>query len=183
MKSTLRILLPSVLCVLVIYMTNMSLDFYPLSFGLIIGLVNWDIHKNKPLLGVFLSILVSYTSYLIAYFSLMIATNVPDTILGFSVDAANFFTFIVSPFVIAPLLIFFLYQFVFNIPKTKTTLFVILLSIVFLVLQSALFYYYVDALPTEISDNKILNSYTIWQIVMALAIQIIITQRVNVKGK
>jgi len=177
-----RIIITPILCVLYIYFIIDDLFYYPLSFGLVIGLINWKFHKYKPFLGVFFSVLVSYASFFIAYFSIIITGEVVGSILDINGDESKgVIAFIISPFIIAPMLVFLSYMFVFNIPKTKLTMYVVLFSVIFLVLQSYFFFYYVDSYSIDLSGHKILNPYTIWQIIMALAIQLIINQKLYVE--
>jgi hypothetical protein len=177
--KTIRIFLPSMLCAILIYITNMEISYYPLGFGLIIGIVNWDLHKYNPFFGVLLSVLVSYVSYIIAYFSLAVTGEIADSIFTInSDDSKGVLAFIISPFIIAPILVFLLYKFVFNIINTKLTKLVIIFSIVFLVLQACIFYY-TDLVSNDSLENEIFTPYLIWQIVMALAIQIILNQKTS----
>ena len=53
----------------------MSLEYYPLSFGIIIGLSNWDRYKIHPLLGVLFCLILSYLAFFGGYFSIYI-TNI-----------------------------------------------------------------------------------------------------------
>lgn len=174
-KPILRILFPSIICFVIIYITNMSIDYYPLSFGLVIGFTNLGLHKYKALLGILLSVIVSYASFFIAYFSFAITGNIFNFIV--SGDLGNILGLNVSTNIIAPLLVFLLYRIVFNIPKTKLTIIVVLSSVVFLVLQSC-FFYYMNSTQIDSFMGKILNLYTIWQVIMALALQIIINQKI-----
>ena len=175
-KRILKILLPSILCAVVIYITDMSIEYYPLSFGLIIGFVNWNFHKYKPLIGVSLSVLASYISFSIAYFSLGIFGYTRDMILAntdyaISDDLIGTLAFIISTSVIAPLLVFYLYRFIFTIQKTTFSKVIILISIVLLGLiqyGASVFY-------------ETFNSYLLWQVIMALAIQLLINQKINKK--
>ncbi|KAB1071097.1 hypothetical protein F6U93_01530 [Tamlana haliotis] len=85
-------------------------------------------------------------------------------------DNARELAFIISPFVIAPILVFLAYKLVFNYPKSKITLLIVLFSILLLVLQSC--YFFFIAKPID-DANLFLNLYTIWQVIMALALQLI----------
>ena len=156
----------------------MSLEYYPLSFGLVVGIVNWDVHRYRPILGVLLSLFVSYVSFFIAYFSLGIFGNIRDSILEntnfvISDDSMGVLGFVISPFVIAPLLVFFFYRFVFFIPKSKLTL----MTIMFTVLLLAIISYSI----ISYADNSIVKPYILWQLVMAIALQLIINQKITLK--
>jgi len=167
-----NITLPSILCAIVIYITNIPLEYSTLTFGLIIGLANWGFHKYKPIIGVLLSMLVSFVSFLLAYLSFA-ATKAIFNLLN--VDSDSVLSTTLSINIIAPLLLFLSYTFVFKIPKTRLTTFIVILSLVLLVFQSYLHYYF-DSLSIDFQYYKILKIHTIWQIIMALAIQLLVNQ-------
>jgi len=163
----LKVLLPAVMCFILIRIIEIPFSFYPLSFGLIIGVVNWSFHKYKPILGVSLSVFVSYIAFFVAYFSFAITGK----LLGFiDRNSGSVLALTISAYVIAPLLVFYGYRFVFDGPKAKITAFIIMLSIIILVLQSYLFYY------NELNQKSI-NAFAGWQIIMSLALQLIICQK------
>ncbi|WP_345273401.1 hypothetical protein [Flaviramulus aquimarinus] len=171
-KLVLRVILPSMLCAILIHITNISLEYSTLSFGLIIGLINWGGHKYKPLLGVLLSVLASFVSFIIAYLSFAVTGAIFSFMDG---DSGSVFGLAISTSIIAPLLLFFSCTFVFKIPKTRLTKLVIIFSLIILVSQSYL-HYYIDSLSIDFPNYKILKPYTIWQMVMALALQLLLNQ-------
>ena len=171
----LNIIAPSILCILCIYFIIDDLFYYPLSFGLIIGLVNWYHHKYNPFVGVILSLIVSYFTFFLAYFSLLIIGE----IFNFLSDLGHIIGVIISAFIIAPILVFFAYKFVFDYPKTKLTAYIVLFSIILLVLQAYFFFNHDDLISSSLTKSKVLNPFTIWQIIMALSLQLIITQRIK----
>lgn len=173
-KTYIKILLPSVICGMIVYFSSISIEYYPLLFGLVIGLINWDTHIYKPLLGVIFSTLASYASFFIALFSSFVFGYIHD----FIVKSTNFvisdnmtrnFSIIVTSFIIAPLLVFFFYKYVFKIPKTKINLIIIYSSILLLVFVSYSF--------IEIEERNLLNPFFLWQIIMALSLQLILYQK------
>jgi hypothetical protein len=176
-----KLLLPAILCVLILYITKMSILYYPLSFGLVIGLVNWKLHKYNPYIGVLLSVLVSLISFWLAFFSIGLFSNLGDLITSNTNyvfgDGAKIYYLIVAINIIAPILVFTLYKFVFKIYKTKFSLYIIISSIILLVLVFIL-----NINHYSIFDFRLLP-YTIWQFIMALALQIIITQNTLKKPK
>ncbi|MGS2761683.1 hypothetical protein [Sinomicrobium sp. M5D2P9] len=178
MKNTailFKVIVAPILCFLCLIFIINDLFYYPLSFGLIIGLVNWDIHKFKPIIGVFLSLLISYITFFMAYYSLVVTQR---TFEFLGEDSGKILAVITSAFIIAPLLVFFAYKFIFHIPKTNFTFLIIISSVVILVLGFLYFMNYLDSLPERRDLNKpILNQYSLWQIIMALAIQLIIYQK------
>jgi len=171
-NTTLKVLLPSLFYLGLFYIFKLPFNYYPLCFGLIIGIVNWNIHKHKPIVGVLLSVLVSYITYFIAYLSIgvvgyLIKLLFKD-IFNLNSDLIGRLSFTISPFIIAPLLAFIAYRYVFHIPKTRTTLLIVLSAVVLLFVRS---YFFMDFI-----GNNILNPYSLWLIIMTLAIQLAIYQ-------
>ncbi|GEM_PF-2797478 len=171
-KLVFKVILPSILCAILIYITNIPLEYSTLSFGLIIGLVNWNLHKYKPLLGTLLSVFVSFVSFTISYLSFVATKAIFDSV---NLDSESVLSTMVSINVIAPLLLLFSYSFVFKIPKTRLTTLVIIFSLIILVSQSYL-HYYIDLLSIDFPNYKILKPYILWQMVMALTIQLLVNQ-------
>ncbi|PCI31011.1 MAG: hypothetical protein COB60_12990 [Flavobacteriaceae bacterium] len=161
-----KILLPITICFILINIVKIPFSFYPLSFGLIIGLANWNIYKYKLFLGVLLSIFVSYLAFFIAYFSFTITGKMFSFMKG---DSGSVLGIVISTYIIAPLLVFTFYKFVFKIINSKITIFIIIASISILVLM---FYF---LFSVELIHES-LDLYTIWQMIMILALQLIIYQ-------
>lgn len=174
-----KLILPSIICLLVIYVTRISIWYYPLLFGVVIGVINWKKHKYKPFIGVFISVLLSLLSFWLAYFSLGLFSWLKELLLYTKItignDSAKDLSFLISIFVIAPLLVFYSYKFVFNIPKRRATFAIIIVSILLLVLQARFFYYNNTSFFEEEWLNKNIT-FVIWQFIMALAIQLILYQ-------
>tara|TARA_R110000868_G_C10826469_1_gene759008 strand:+ start:671 stop:1216 length:546 start_codon:yes stop_codon:yes gene_type:complete len=174
-----KIFLPPTLCIFVLYFIQDYFLYYPLAFGLIIGFANWNSHKYKLFIGIILSVLSSYISFFIGYFSIGFIIEIVDSIYNYiSEDAKGRIAFIIAPFIISPLILFLLYTFVFKIPKTRLTAFIIIFAFVLLISQSY-FFYYIDSFSINSSNTKILNPYTMWQIIMALAIQLLVSQKIK----
>lgn len=173
-KIQAKVLLPSLICGMIVYFSNLSIEYYPLLFGLVIGSINWHAHIYKPLLGLFLSTLASYISFFIALFSSFVFGYIHEYI----VETTNFvisdgvtrkFSIIVTSFFIAPLLVFFFYRYVFHIPNSKINSIIVSVSILLLALIGYSF--------IEIEERHLLNPFFLWQIIMAFAIQLIIYQK------
>ena len=170
-----KILIPAILCVVILYITKMSISYYPLSFGLVIGIVNWKLHKYNPYLGVLLSVLVSMISFWLSFLSMglfnnlgELITNNTNYVLG---DGAKIYYLIIAVYIIAPLLVLRFYKFVFNISKTKFNLTVIISVIIILLLIYGIKpNYFIDNYPK-------ISPYIIWQFIMALALQLILYQK------
>ena len=171
----LKITLTPIICVLIIMSTQIGIEYYPLSFGLVIGFMNWNNYKYGLFIGIILSLLASYFSFFIAYFTVYLLVEIFNSILG--QDTGGVTALLVSSFIIAPLLMFYLYKFVFNYSRTKVTNYIILYAVILLIIISCLFYYFTDYKFVRFLKRIRLDHYTIWQIVMALGIQLIIYQK------
>jgi len=170
--TLLKIILAPIVCVLIILSSQFGIEYYPLSFGLVIGFINWNNHKYGLLIGIILSLLASYISFFIAYFSVYLLFEVFKLFLG--QDNGGVAALMVSSFILAPLLVFFLYKFVFNYSLTKIAKYIIFTSILILIIV----FYFSDWQYFKFLKNTRLDHYTIWQIAMALAIQLLIHQKV-----
>ena len=170
--ALLKIILAPRACVLIILSTQFGIEYYPLSFGLVIGFINWNNHKYGLLIGIILSLLASYISFFIAYFSVYLLFEIFKLFLG--QDNGGVVALMVSSFILSPLLVFFLYKFVFNYSLTKIAKYIIFTSILILIIV----FNFSDWQYFKFLKNTRLDHYTIWQIVMALAIQLLIHQKV-----
>ncbi len=170
-----KIILPAILCVLIIYITKMSLWYYPLSFGVIIGLVNWKKHKYNSYIGTLLSVIVSFASFWISFFFFGVFSALREFIINntnYSINESMLvYYLIISAFIIAPILVFTLYKFVFKIPKTKFSLYIIISSIILLILDFMFFWNF-----QETNNFSEMLPYVIWQFIMALSLQLILYQ-------
>ncbi len=173
MKAYLNIFLSPILCVLVysIFTYYDSFEYYPIFFGLIIGFLNWESHRFNPFYGVFLCALLAFLSFIVSYFSLSIYDYLREFLLNntdsvISDDAMREVGFIISPFVLAPFLVFLSFLFVFNIKKTKRVLLIIISSIVLLILTALILY------NIEVGDP-----YLFWQLIVALTVQLMINEK------
>ena len=167
-----RVIAPPVVCVLCLVYFVRDFTYYPLVFGLVIGLTNWGYFKYKQILGLVLCLILSYVTFFTGYFSLALTTVIFD-FLG---DLGNIIALIISAFIIAPLLVFFAFKFVFKFAKTRFTNLIVTISVFLLALQSYFMLNVGDSISDDLIDNKFFNPFTTWQIIMALAIQTIIYQ-------
>lgn len=178
-STYLKIIIPSVICILGLPFIE-NIDFYPLLFGIVIGIINWNAHKFKPLIGCFLSIVISYTSYGIGLLSFAFYLFILEFLnenmnYAVTIDIHGAYGYILAPFIIAPIVLFLLYKFVFDIPKTNITSFTIVISIVLLTTQS--YFLIIENNYTFQTEKFVIwDPYVIWQVVMALALQVIIYQ-------
>ncbi|GAB1308027.1 hypothetical protein KH5_07100 [Urechidicola sp. KH5] len=175
--KNLKILLPGIICVLVLFLTNMSIWYYPITFGLVIGLLNFRRHVYQPFIGVLLSLAASLVSFWAAYFCLGVFTSLRKKLYTNNeiiVDDLTFYDALITPFVITPLLTFFFYRHVFKIGISRSGFFVIIASVLLLILVFSFFWFYLQEFNFS---NKL--PYMIWQLIMATALQILINKKVN----
>ncbi|HIC32343.1 MAG TPA: hypothetical protein EYO76_10545 [Flavobacteriaceae bacterium] len=179
-----KILLPPLLCILCLSYINDS-DFYPLEFGLIIAIFNYNHFNFKPYVGVIVSVLVSYVVYLLAALSFVGMWYLNQSMISYNTMneglIAKVIT-IISVCFIAPLLLFYLYGFIFKISKSKNSKWVIIISIVTLIFLQ-INDFNKEANFSSIKEYDYFNLSVYWQFVMALAIQLNIYQNNFFKKK
>jgi len=180
MKTTdvLRILLPIILFIILGYIPEIislekiinfeiALYFYqPITFGLIIGLVFWKFFTSNPLINLCLGIGGCLVCYLIGYVGIFL--------IG---DVENRITPLVSMFIVAPLLTFLLYGYLFKIPITRFTTTVIILTPVILIVYAYCLHTAPRNINQYLTNHKIFNALQMWQIVMAIAIGLLVNQK------
>ncbi|QMU64983.1 MAG: hypothetical protein GKR88_12240 [Flavobacteriaceae bacterium] len=179
-KNTSIIIAPF-LCAVLIVFTKLPLEYYPLSFGLVIAVVNWKISSRNSYLRTFLCVLFSYTSFFAGYFTPHILSNAFVPLFG--QDIGGIVALTLSVCLISPLLLFFLFRFIFKYPKKKFVIKVTAISVITLFLISLFHTWNVDTLKFQHEFNEILNPYTLWQVIMALAIQLLVRQQYLFKQK
>ena len=168
LKTLLEILLPPLLCVFLIKVTNMSIEYYPLSFGLVIGILNWKHHKHPPFFGILLCLILSYASFFIGYFSIPLLLGILSPFLG--EDSGGILALTIGAYVIAPFLVFLSYKLIFKYKKSSN--FIIIGVIVLLIVVFRTLVWYSEFGNYTFKLNEL--SYTLWQMIMAFAIQLLI---------
>lgn len=88
----------------------------------------------------------------------------------------NEFVFVLSAFLLAPLLMFWGYKYLYPFKKSSVTLWIICVEVGVLLLQVYFFSHYELGAVIKESFKSIVNPYIIWQLTMALAFQLIIYQ-------
>lgn len=169
MEGIIKTILAPLLCFVVIKTAAISLCYYPLLFGSAISMVNWKKNKYGSYLGVFLCLIASYSSFYIACHSLPFVMIFFNLILN-DCDSAAITALILNTFVMAPLLVFFCFRFLFPYPKTKYSLIVIISVILFILLLCFLFYFFTR-------NGGIAFIY--WPVIMAFALQLLIYQKID----
>ncbi len=179
-KRVLLVFIPPFVCLLGLKFID-DIDYYPLLFGLIIGFSNWNIHKFKPYLGTVLSVVVSYVSYglgILSFFVFLFLIELINKNTSYRIgeDDVGIYFHILSPYIIAPLLVFYFYKFVFNVPKTRKTIWIIVISICLLLGLKLFIEFLAKDYIISFQDYKFLGKFEIWQFIMALALQLILYQ-------
>jgi hypothetical protein len=175
MNIYIKIIMPSVICTLFLSIKSIEdIQYSILLFGFVIGVFNRNVHKYEMDLGAFLSILVSCISYglgMLSYFGALYLIDFFNFETMLNKEIGGVFL-LLSSVVIAPLLLFNLYKFVFKIPKTKNTNWIIIISIILLVVLSQFFTF-----KDSKTDDVYRIFFIIWQVIMALALQLILYQK------
>ena len=70
-KILLNLFLPAIFSALASGIIK-NFDFFPLFFGLVLGISNWKIYKLNSYIGLIICILISYTTYGLAILSMAI---------------------------------------------------------------------------------------------------------------
>ena len=81
-----------------------------------------------------------------------------------------------SVFILAPLLVFIAYKFVLGYKNVKNINYIIITTIFLLVIIHTIHVRYYELTQFKYEFNESLSPYTLWQVIMALAIQLIMYQ-------
>lgn len=178
----LKILLPTLLCSLTVINFNIAFIYHPIAIGLIIGVFNWDVYKINPISGFILSIMILY----IAYFIIKLIFLIIGISFHIFPSPESVIAITLSGFILLPLLIYHSYGYLFNCPKTKFTTWIKFFSITSLAIYSFITFNAfsrIMSIPINFAvENKLLNPYALWQIVLVFSLQLIIYQNVIFKG-
>jgi hypothetical protein len=168
LKLIITVFLPAFLCLIFFKLIKEDI-YHALTFGLIIGMVNWKIHKYNKLLSIFLSIVSSNFVY---FLSALLYVYLMKIIEFFKVDtnvlSVGDILFKIITFIVAPLLLFYVYKFVFNIKKNKFTLWTIIIAVFSLMM--------ISVLPIKDNKDNFFNLFSLWQVIMAFSLQLILYQ-------
>ena len=175
----LNIILPSIICLIVIVAIKPSIEYYPLSFGLIIGLINFTKYRQTPYLGLLLCLVASYGAFFLGYFSFPLIAGLIKPLLG--VDNSGVIGLMVSTSIISPLLLVFLYNFVFRYNKIKFTKLIVICSVALLIVVFLTNNFFKELIKLNFDFNQPLDHYALWQLIMATTIQLLIHKK-EIKG-
>ncbi|TXE15258.1 hypothetical protein ES692_17455 [Psychroserpens burtonensis] len=171
-KLILKIVLSPFISVLILFLSESSLFLYPLIFSLIVSLSNYKRYTDS-IKGTVLSIIFSYFSFFVGYFGWGLFLKGIESI-GLTNDihiGTWFYTdlaFLISGFLIAPLLTLLLNKSLFRNTKTKTTLWIIIITIGILIL--------ISFIHNDDSIDNYFNMMNVWQLIVMFGLQLIINQ-------
>ncbi|PNQ74737.1 hypothetical protein C1T31_00930 [Hanstruepera neustonica] len=166
-KTEYRIILSSLICVGCVFLLKSNLEYTTITFGLIMGLSNFQTIKINKVLGVVLCVLFSFLSFLIAFLSFGLFSSDMSLI---NQDLANVLSLLISAYIIAPVSLLILYSFIFNYGNFKTKKVYITLSIILLLVVGYLIPYF------KVFEKNIVI-FSIWQITMSFVIHIVLGKR------
>jgi len=172
-KLILKIILSPFISVLILFLTEWNLFFYPLIFSLIISITNYKLYRDSTK-GFILSIIFSYLSFFVGYFGWGLFLKLIEAVgITNDIHIGNWFytdlAFLITVFIIAPTLALELNKSLFENTKTKTTLWIIIITIGIL------------ALISFVHDNQKVENYfnimNVWQLIIIFGLQLIINQK------
>lgn len=185
MKSTeltSKIILPPIVLIIFIYifsileiLNDISLLYYPISFGLVLGLFNWKLSKfsNKIILLIIFSIIICIVSFFIGFFSLGVYNLFENTIkLSLGEDDGKMWIIIISTCLIAPIALFQLLKLIFKFKKDKFNFFVKVITIILLIIQFLCFYKFSNNKIENNSFYNLISPFTFWQFIMIISLQL-----------
>lgn len=178
-----RVILPAILSSAIVFILEGNLWLAPLIFGLIVGLVNWKVDKYNQFFGCLFSVFLSYVVFALGWFGAGFWKYILEYLFGniFSKNDIFNLTFLITTFIIAPLLIYLLYRLLFKFPMTIFTLFATVFSIIILVCI-------VLFLPIGDDKQNLMSNFSvwhviIWQLIVIMTLQIMIVQKEIFKHK
>jgi|AntDeeMinimDraft_5_1070356.scaffolds.fasta_scaffold00789_4 hypothetical protein len=173
LKLFLIVTIPALLCLLYMFVFQVKNIFYfPLIFCSIISVSN-GVFKKSLSLSKFL--LFNLLGYLVMFLSILSYSGLFE-LLSFIFDENGVIhkfslidlSFFVSVYAIAPALLFYLFSLIYKIKRNYFSLLVIISTII-LLLTCRIFI-------LEFDVEKV-KSFTLWQIVMAFGLQLIVYQK------
>lgn len=158
---------------------DIGLIYYPISFGLIIGLFNWKylkikISKFKIVSSILVSIIISLSAFFLGIFSLSL-NDFFESILGN--DLAKYISIIFGTCIIATLTLYFLYSKAYDIDYELRNYIIIVLTIIFLIIYLIFHFKFIGEYITNDKLSVLLSPYAIWQFTIALGLQLILNKK------
>lgn len=164
---------------------NLGLFYYPLSFGLILGIVNLKFFNSKifdkyGVTGVLLcSVMISLCVFTIGILSLGLH-NFIDWIMPKS--DGQLATLIFGNCIISPLLLIYFYGLILKIKFNKIAFVIIFTAITILSLSLTFYIEYLQIEQLNSFQKTLLNPYFLWQLVMMLLLQVLIHRAIKLEA-
>ncbi|PQJ21565.1 hypothetical protein [Tenacibaculum sp. SG-28] len=174
MKSQLaflKLIYPAFVCIIFIFTTKVNLEYYPLIFGVTIGLFNVKHNRHPVLLGILLCVIASYMSFFAGYLGFFLLLGFFKPLLGEEIGAYIFI--ILCPFIISPIILYYLLKYLFDIGNNKVNNYIMFFSIVTLVIIAVVFFLKAQGIY-DYDYNSLFSPYVLWSFIMAFSIQILI---------
>ncbi len=147
---------------------NLGYSYLPLSFGLVIGLINFKIDRFRSKLLQLFGVLT--ISFILFYLNLLLSLYLPKLI---NLNEANtIILFKIVVFIISPLIVLFSYYWFYRI---KLTLGNIMLSV--LAAGTTYLYAQFQFLSYSTNTDQLFNPYLVWQVVVVLILQFMIYKK------
>ncbi|MGJ8683051.1 MAG: hypothetical protein ACSHWW_00410 [Nonlabens sp.] len=162
---------------------NLIILYYPISFGLVVGLVNNKNHRYNYWFNTFLSLVIAalifFTVFLIPYLIDQLQDYIRQSDeyyrFGFSKEDLLF----ISAFYVAPILVFLGYGLIFKIRRNIAFLGIVIMTIfcMFLIKNNIIGNQRIEFLEEGSNSFRFLHPYVLWQLVMVFGLQITIHQK------
>lgn len=168
-SAVIKVILAPLLCFISLYFLKIEFEYYPISFALIISIINYKKYRLNPITGTILNIIFSFFIFFGGYALSIFIINIFKNFLG--EDLSGFIGILIGANIFAPLIVFIFYKNIFTFPKSKYSNYIIITSIFLLILSFSCVYYF--------TDNEIftVDFYLLWQIIISLFFQIILYQK------
>lgn len=168
-SPVIKVILAPLLCFISLYFLKIEFEYYPISFALIISIINYKKYRLNPITGTILNIICSFFIFFGGYvLSLFLMSALKDF---FGEDLSGFIGILIGANIFAPVVVFTFYNKIFIFPRSKFNNIIIIISIILLILSLFYLYYYAD------NENFKVNFYILWQIIISLSLQIILCQK------
>jgi len=150
------------LCLIAIYFIKIDFEYYPVSFAIIMSIINLRKLRLKPLMGLVVNVTSSAIIFFLGYALSLFFISSLKTYLG--EDLSGLIGLIIGADIFAPLTLFIVYNYIFKVSKGKLYKFTVAITIAILIIYNCVNYFNYPFLK--------IDSYLLWQVVMSLAVQL-----------
>ena len=160
-----KILLPAILCSGVIFLTLTSVGYYPVIFGLVVGVVNWKSHKYNPALAIIYITIASYISFFIG---LYLIGPIGEIFAFLGNDLRAQLGLQISPYVISPCLLFIFLSYIYGLKRDNFFFIIMILSIIILLTIINLFR---GSFNFEFQTTEFYLPFVVWPVIISIGFQ------------